>query len=126
MTSPGSFRNARLQFERLVFFSDAVFAIAITLLVLDLRLPLSSHGEINLGGIGSKVFGFALSFSVIGIYWLSHHRLFGELRAKDRALRVANLFFLASIVFLPFPTSVIAQFPATTVSVVFYRLPYPP
>jgi uncharacterized membrane protein len=113
-------REGGLLFERLVFFSDAVFAIAITLLVLDLRLPPPVHGAVDVSGIGPKLFGFALSFAVIGIYWLSHHRLFGGLQADDGALRVVNLAFLASVVFLPFPTSVIAEYPAASFSVRFY------
>ena len=115
----GGRREGGLLFERLVFFSDAVFAIAITLLVLDLRLP---AGAIDFSEIGDKVLGFALSFAVIGIYWLNHHRLFGGLKADDAAVRVANLVFLASIAFLPFPTSVIAEHKATSSSVAFYAL----
>jgi uncharacterized membrane protein len=114
--------KASTQFERLVFFSDAVFAIAITLLVLDLKLPPNSNGVVDLNAISGKLFGFFLSFAVIGIYWLNHHRLFGALRREDGPLRLANLAFLASVVFLPFPTSVIAENRATTSTVVFYAL----
>jgi uncharacterized membrane protein len=114
--------QAKLQFERLVFFSDAVFAIAITLLVLDLRIPVESKGVINLAVLGPKLFGFGLSFAVIGVYWLHHHALFGTIVREDPLLRVTNLVFLATVVFLPFPTSVIAEFPTTTNSVTFYAL----
>jgi uncharacterized membrane protein len=113
-------REGGLLFERMVFFSDAVFAIAITLLVLDLKLPASSHGVVDFDAIGDKLFGFFLSFAVIGVYWLNHHRLFGTVKADDGLVRVVNLAFLASIVFLPFPTAVIAEFPATSSSVRFY------
>ncbi|QUD87361.1 TMEM175 family protein [Phenylobacterium montanum] len=119
---PHAADRAHVQFERLVFFSDAVFAIAITLLVLDLRLPEASHGVVDLSQIAGKLFGFFLSFTVIGLYWLDHHQLFGGLRREDGALRLANLVFLASVVFLPFPTSVIAEYPATVSSVIFYAL----
>jgi uncharacterized membrane protein len=111
-----------LQFERLVFFSDAVFAIAITLLVLDLKLPPDSHGVVDMAAIGDKLLAFGLSFMAIGSYWLRHHQLFGALRADDIWVRVVNLAFLASIAFLPFPTAVIAEFPATPSSVRFYAL----
>jgi uncharacterized membrane protein len=110
------------QLERLIFFSDAVFAIAITLLVLDLRLPENSGGALDLSSMGPKLFGFALSFAVIGAYWLYHHMLFGRLLKEDLLLRIVNLAFLASIVFLPFPTSVITNFPASKASVIFYAL----
>ena len=112
--------RSKAQFERLVFFSDAVFAIAITLLVLDLKLPPGSHGTVDLSQIGDKLFGFGLSFAVIGLYWINHHQLFGALKREDSLLRYVNLLFLASVVFLPFPTSVIAEFPATPSSVTFY------
>jgi uncharacterized membrane protein len=111
---------SRHQFERLVFFSDAVFAIAITLLVLDLRLPPEAQGNLDLESLAPKLIGFALSFFVIGLYWLNHHRLFGELAREDGPLRIVNLIFLASVVFLPFPTSIIAQSHATSATVAFY------
>ena len=108
------------QLERLVFFSDAIFAIAITLLVLDLKLPAGSHGIINWSDIGAKLFAFALSFFVIGIYWINHHQLFGCLRKEDGILRWVNLLFLGTVIFLPFPTSVIAEFPVSSTSVPLY------
>jgi uncharacterized membrane protein len=110
----------RRQFERLVFFSDAVFAIAITLLVLDLKPPPGPRFVFDLDQLAPGVLGFFISFSVIAIYWLAHHALFGGLEREDRALRVTNLIFLGSVAFLPFPTSIIAKFPATTGSVIFY------
>jgi uncharacterized membrane protein len=114
--------NARRQFERLVFFSDAVFAIAITLLVLDLRVPAGALDGQAWREIFPKVLGFLISFFVIGIYWMAHHELFGTLEREDGPLKVANLAFLASIVFLPFPTSVIAGHVNSTASVAFYAL----
>ncbi len=120
--SPTTHDRAALGFERLVFFSDAVFAIAITLLVLDLRLPPPVHGVISLGGLIPKLIGFGISFFVIGIYWLSHHRLFDGLKDQDGPVRVANLVFLAAIVFLPFPTSVVAEMPGSPGPVVAYAL----
>jgi uncharacterized membrane protein len=110
------------QFERLVFFSDAVFAIAITLLVLDLRAPPGPHGELRLSSSVGSIISFAISFFVIGRYWLAHHALFGALRREDGALRAINLVFLFSVVFLPFPTKVLEAFPLTTTSVMFYAL----
>ena len=114
--------RAALGFERLVFFSDAVFAIAITLLVLDLRLPPPVHGALDIGPVIPKLIGFVISFFVIGIYWLSHHRLFDTLRDQDSPLRVVNLVFLAAIVFLPFPTSVVSEMAGSAGPVVFYAL----
>ena len=118
-------RNAHeprhLGFERLVFFSDAVFAIAITLLVLDLKLPPEAHGVIAVGALIPKLVGFIISFLVIGIYWLAHHRLFETIKGQDNPLRVANLIFLAAVAFLPFPTTLVAEGPAVF-PVVFYAI----
>jgi uncharacterized membrane protein len=108
----------KLGFERLIFFSDAVFAIAITLLVLDLRVP--NADAFALGPLIPKFVGFGLSFYVIGQYWLSHHRLFEAVEGYDGLLLSANLWFLASIAFLPFPTSVVAEARADSAPVAFY------
>jgi uncharacterized membrane protein len=121
-STPHGERNAHRQFERLVFFSDAVFAIAITLLVLDLRAPIGDFDARAWHELFPKMLGFGISFFVIGIYWIAHHELFGTLEKEDGPLKVANLAFLASIVFLPFPTSVIAGRVSSTASVAFYAL----
>lgn len=111
-----------LGFERFIFFSDAVFAIAITLLVLDLKPPLAAHGAFTMAPLVPNLVGFGLSFYVVGRYWLAHHHLFEAVRAYDRRLLTANLCFLAGIAFLPFPTRVVAQAQAETGPVVFYTL----
>jgi uncharacterized membrane protein len=108
------------QFERLVFFSDAVFAIAITLLVLDIRVTPGPHGALRLDTAVPSIVSFALSFAVIGRYWVAHHALFGGLRREDPTLRAANLVFLFAVVFLPFPTKVLNEYPISTTSVEFY------
>ena len=111
-----------LGFERLVFFSDAVFAIGITLLVLDLKLPLDAHGEVDLDRLAPKLLGFVISFMVTGLYWLAHHRLFETLRDQDGLLRGVNLIYLACVVFLAFPSSVVTEHPTATWAVIFYAL----
>jgi uncharacterized membrane protein len=114
--------RARRQFERLVFFSDAVFAIAITLLVLDLKAPVGAHGEARLDKVVPNIMAFCLSFYVIGIFWQAHHSLFGHVQREDAVLRRVNLLFLGTIVFLPFPTSVLAEFPPSTANTTFYAV----
>jgi uncharacterized membrane protein len=103
-------------FERVVFFSDAVFAIAITLLVLDLKVP-ALPGNASSRAIGDALAGdapsflaFALSFAVIGLYWLAHWRKFQLIVRVNQRLLVLNLALLGSVVFIPFPTSLIAIF----------------
>jgi len=108
-----------LGFERLVFFSDAVFAIAITLLVLDLK---PGPGRFSLAAEGSQILAFGVSFYVIGRYWLVHHALFEGVHGYDRRLLTTNLLFLAAIAFLPFPTGVVARWGSDEGAEIFYTL----
>jgi uncharacterized membrane protein len=105
----------RLATERLIFFSDAVFAIAITLLVLDIRLPADISTDSNralflaLTGIWPKYLAFFISFWVIGLFWISHHRKFQYLQRVDYRLTTLNLLLLMMIAFIPFPTMVMSE-----------------
>jgi len=104
-----------LAFERLVFFSDAVFAIAITLLVLEIQAPHlgadSSDRDLlaALLGLLPKLIGFAVSFAVIGSMWIEHHRIFRYIARYDDGLLWRNLFFLLVIAFMPFPTALYSE-----------------
>lgn len=97
--------------DRVMMFSDGVFAIAITLLVLPL-----ADAEIRSGQVGEDLLAlvprtltFLLSFVVIGRYWLVHHRTFGRIVRADRVLLALNLVYLFFVAFLPFPTSVLGE-----------------
>ena len=110
--------------ERTMAFSDGVFAIAITLLVLPL-----TDAEIDGDRIGQSLLAlvpgmltFALSFAVIGRYWILHHNVVDRLARADGVLLVLNLIYLACIVFLPFPTSVLGEHGPETASVLLYGL----
>jgi len=116
-----------LGLERLLFFSDAVFAIAITLLALELRLP-SLDGSLTndqllqaLLAIWPKYFSYALSFFVIGAFWMGHHRKFRFILRYDTTLILLNIFLLMWIAFIPFPTAVIGENENRT-AVIFYAL----
>ncbi|MEO5920002.1 MAG: TMEM175 family protein [Pseudolysinimonas sp.] len=112
--------------ERIQFFSDAVFAIAMTLLVLEIRLPEtgSETGSDltwgDLAAIWPQVFAYALSFSIIGINWVTHHRKFLVITRFDGRLMVINLILLGFVALLPFPTSVLADYGNVTPVVVLY------
>lgn len=99
------------QLERMVLFSDAVFAIGITILVIELRVPeLTDHITesavlAEVGKLLPKFIGFLFSFFLIGLYWTIHHRLFGYLVDYTRKLLWLNLGFLFFIVLMPFSTS---------------------
>jgi uncharacterized membrane protein len=114
--------------ERTVFFSDAVFAIAITLLALDLRVPQISESAATselpnaLLELWPNAFSFLVSFWIIGSYWLAHHRIFHHVRAYDRGLLLINLLFLMWIVLLPFSSSLIGEYENLQLPVIVYAV----
>lgn len=115
----------QIQLERVVFFSDAVFAIAITLLIIEVHLPdVSLPTEAALGdallALIPRYIGFVVSFLVIGRFWIGHHRVFGMLAGVDDRLIWRNLLFLMTIAFMPFPTTLISSYAGTRVGVGFY------
>jgi uncharacterized membrane protein len=125
--SPSTSHDREIGFERLVFFSDAVFAIAITLLVLDIRLPSSIEGlsdQALLAGllaIWPRYLAYFISFLVIGEFWIGHHRRFNSIQRCDQRLILLNLLMLMSVAFIPFPTGVIAENGNRTATI-FYAL----
>lgn len=100
---------------RTVFFSDAVFAIAMTLLVLDLKPPVlpsditGAEFDTFLVSQAEPFAGFVLSFVLVGRIWLGHHRTFNAIKAYDGRLQVINLVGLFFVVFLPVPTSLLFE-----------------
>jgi uncharacterized membrane protein len=79
-------RAGQLEYDRVMFFSDAVFAIAITLLIVDLQVPDVAHVESGrqLRDTLPQIGGFALSFAVIGLFWIGHHGLFRHIKGLNR------------------------------------------
>jgi uncharacterized membrane protein len=111
--------------ERIVFFSDAVMAIAITLLVLDLRLPEATGtpaAEIGrrMLALWPKALGYLVSFWVIALYWVAHLRCFRYMTRYNRRLIYLNFLFLMFIAFMPFPTSLLFEAAISTVPVALY------
>ena len=103
-----------LSFERVVFFSDAVFAIVITLLVLELKVPhLAEHTESGLRHalveLLPRVAGFVISFLIIGLMWIEHHRIFRYIADYDAGLLWRNLLLLLCVSFVPFPTALFSE-----------------
>ncbi len=104
------FENRKqFQLERLILFSDAVFAIAITLLVIEIRVPVvpqdGNTGKYLADALVLKIheyFGFVLSFVVIGQFWTNHHKLFGYVNNYNGKLLWLNLHLLFWIVLVPF------------------------
>jgi uncharacterized membrane protein len=95
---------------RVEAFSDGVFAIAITLLVLTIPTPDDyRHLGSELADQWPAYAAYLVSFAVIGIMWVNHHTVFGHFERVDRNLVYLNLVLLASIVFLPYPTGIFGE-----------------
>jgi uncharacterized membrane protein len=108
-------RFAGRSVERVQTLSDGIFAVAMTLLVLDLRLPggseLHSDRELrdSLWTLGPNFAAYALSFTMLGTFWAAQHTLLGLCRRGDRALTWLQLFFLLVVTLLPFSASLLAE-----------------
>lgn len=115
MTNPDPGAGARrrlLQTDRLEALSDGVFAIAITLLVLDIAVPVSAGGHL-LGAVGRlwpSYLAYAVSFSTIGASWLGHNAITDYLDRADAVFVRLNLLLLFLVAFLPFPTRLFADY----------------
>lgn len=116
--------------ERLVFFSDAVFAIAITLLVIEIAVPHLGHvGHRGthiqyvqeLANLLPSFFGYFLSFFVIGAYWAGHHRAFGLAATYDPKIVWPNMSMLCLIAFMPFATAFLSDNMGALVPAIFYN-----
>ena len=104
------------QLERLILFSDAVFAIAITLLVIEIKIP-EFHENVSdkallqsLAHLLPKFLGFLISFMMIGLYWTVHHRMFGFVTNYTPKLLVLNLAFLFFVALMPFSTGFYSEY----------------
>lgn len=125
---PGRHERGKDEFSRVVNFSDALFAIAMTLLVVGIEVPDLTDGE-SVGeladvlndDIGSFV-SFVISFAVIGRYWVAHHGFFGRLGAVDGGLIGLNLVYLMFVAFLPFPSGLLGNYFENPLSVVVYSV----
>jgi uncharacterized membrane protein len=101
---------------RLEAFSDGVFAIAITLLVLLFEVPDASEGQ-SLGHVLAHQWpsyaSYVVSFATIGIIWVNHHTLFRHIARVDRVFLFLNVAFLMTVAFIPYPTAVVARYMRT-------------
>jgi uncharacterized membrane protein len=114
-----------IEFGRIVAFSDGVFSIAITLLVLNLGIDKGlTEGQIDnaLWAQRDFFFAYAISFAVIGRFWLVHHRFFSEVHAFDGRLIGLNLLYLGWIVLIPFSSELLGEYGGKTTAVVFYSV----
>lgn len=110
--------------ERLIVLSDGVFAIAITLLVLEIAAPSGTLSEAALAnklqGLIQPILTYALSFIVVSAYWVTHQRIFHYIKRADSGLIWLNILFLMSVAFLPIPTSVLSRYGDLRPAAIFY------
>jgi uncharacterized membrane protein len=114
-----------VEFGRIIAFSDGVFSIAITLLVLNLSIEKGlTEGELDdaLWDLREVFLAYAISFAVIGRFWLVHHRFFAEVKAFDRRLIGLNMLYLGWIVLIPFSSEVLGEYNGKTPGVALYSV----
>jgi uncharacterized membrane protein len=97
--------------RRVEAFSDAVFAIAITLLILEIKVPTQDQGPLTAALLRQwpSYLAFLTSFTYIGVLWINHHRMFTHIMKADDVLLVLNLLLLLGVTAVPFPTAVMAE-----------------
>ncbi|HJQ19691.1 MAG TPA: TMEM175 family protein [Gemmatimonadaceae bacterium] len=104
-------RLAQAETSRVEAFSDGVFAIAITLLILEIHVPPATDGALarSLLHLWPSFLAFLASFMTIGVMWMNHHRLFTLIETTDDVLMAVNLLLLLGITWIPFPTALLAE-----------------
>lgn len=112
--------------ERIIFFSDGVFAITITLLVLEIKVPeiasevVAAELPNALLHLLPKIFSHIMSFIVLGIFWIAHHNIFMYIKRHNHILLWLNTLFLMCIASLPFPTGLLGHYSDQQIAVVTY------
>lgn len=110
--------------ERLEAFSDGVFAIAITLLVLGIEVPDVDSDRLGtaLSDLWPSVFGYFLGFAVIGLFWVAHHSFFAVVERHDARLLWTNLLFLSLIAAMPFSTGLIGDYGDSALATIVFAV----
>ena len=117
-----------IEFGRALTFSDGLFAIAMTLLVVTISIPMISDGDQvsaladALNDRSAEFISFFISFAVIGRYWLAHHQFFALLSRMDQSLVSLNMIYLAFVAFLPFPTALLGEYSENPLTVAVYAV----
>ena len=120
--------GAGLTTHRIEAFSDGVFAIVMTLLVFELKVPEMVSGAADIALLDAlvklwpKLLSFVLSFVIVGIYWVAHHHIFHYISRTDRTLLWLNNLFLMFVAFIPFPTALMGTYIGVPIAVVPYGL----
>jgi uncharacterized membrane protein len=122
------FRDGQLRLNRIEAFSDGVFAIIVTLLVLELKVPaLKDHASVAelahaLRDILPKFLSWLISFIIVCKFWLNHHHILGLARQADYGFVWLNSIFLLGQSFIPFPSALMGEYPDNRLAVSFFGL----
>lgn len=110
--------------NRMESFSDGVFAIAITILVLEIKIPIVSGDKLVDSFVQQipKILSFALSFFIIGMYWIAHHHMVHSFNKINRSVLWLNVLNLMFVCFLPYPTGLLGEYPFEKFSILIYAL----
>jgi uncharacterized membrane protein len=106
--------------DRIVFFSDAVFAIALTLLVVRIEVPRGPDYAHEVLAQWPRYLSYVISFAAVGLYWMGHHRIFRYIVRWDERLISLNLFLLLFIAFIPYPAAMLGEHGGQQISLIFY------
>ncbi|HXQ32614.1 MAG TPA: TMEM175 family protein [Anaerolineales bacterium] len=108
--------------SRLEAFSDGVFAIVITLLILDIRFPDVAYSQFKttLVSLLPRILAYMMSFIIIGLYWVVHHTSMHAIRKTDRVFLWLNILLLLFVSFIPFPTSLLGRYPFQAWPIIIY------
>jgi uncharacterized membrane protein len=117
----------RFDYDRTVALSDGVFAIALTLLVLNIGVPPLGAGHTGVLGSrlldhGQEYFSYALGFAVIGLLWIRHHIFYRGVDHIDTPLTVINLVYLGLVAFLPYPTRILGLYGHEPAAITLYAV----
>ena len=114
--------------SRIEGLSDAVFAIVMTLLVLELKVPEVQEGAgriqfvKNFVALWPEFLNYFISFIILGVYWIGHHKQFHYIQHSDRMLLWLNMFFLMFVALIPFSTALLGTYPERHVPILFYSM----
>ena len=108
--------------DRVTSFSDAVMAIAITLLIIEMIIPNASPDLLisELSNLIPKFFSHVVSFFIIGSYWIAHHSMFTYIKDYDNNLLWINLLFLFFVSFIPFPSALLGEYTSVQLIIIIY------
>jgi uncharacterized membrane protein len=110
--------------NRVEALSDGVFAIVITLLILDIKVPEVDGSQLSASLIAvlPRIFAYVISFGVIGVYWLAHHQSLQLIGKLNGFLIWLNFLYLLAVSFMPFPTALLGRYPMQPIPIVIYGL----